>query len=90
MILGYFIILLHSCKKKDNTEISKTNEVTTKATYKKGELVASEIYNKLGQLDNKGLYFEKRSYATVTYLWLSFFISVLYSVLFAQYFCHLI
>ncbi|MFY1048472.1 hypothetical protein [Chryseobacterium sp. GP-SGM7] len=56
LILVCFIILLHSCKKEDYTEISKANGVTTKATYKKGKLVESEVYNKLGQLDNKCLY----------------------------------
>ncbi|MFP7654846.1 hypothetical protein [Chryseobacterium proteolyticum] len=52
--------LLQSCKKedsqKDHVELIKENATTTKASYKNGKLVSSEVYDKSGQLDSKYLY----------------------------------
>lgn len=54
--LIFFIFFLQSCKKENYTELIKENGTTTKATYKKGRLVSSEVYNESGQLDSKYLY----------------------------------
>lgn len=56
LIVICFIFLLQSCKKENYTELIKTHETDTKATYKKGRLFSSEVYNKNGQLDSKYLY----------------------------------
>lgn len=54
--LTFFILFLQSCKKENYTELIKENGTTTKANYKKGRLVSSEIYNNSGKLDSKYLY----------------------------------
>lgn len=60
LVLFYCIFLLQSCKKetskKDYVELIKENGATTKASYKNGRLVSSEVYDESGQLNSKYLY----------------------------------
>ncbi|WP_419869386.1 hypothetical protein [Chryseobacterium sp. CT-SW4] len=58
LIFLCFVFLLQSCKKeKENyMELTKANKTTTKATYKKGKLISSEVFNEHGELDSKYLY----------------------------------
>lgn len=48
--------MLQSCKKENYVEWVKTNETDTKATFSKGRLVSSEVFDKSGKLDSKYIY----------------------------------
>lgn len=54
--IGIIILLLQSCKKENYVEWIKTNETNTKATFSKGRLVSSEVFDKSAKLDSKYIY----------------------------------